>query len=75
MGSLTGPIQEETNLSRTLFRDPEIQQEAEQPLPAQDEQEDPSTNTQNQNMSATNTTSNLPTVFDNSGEMCISITM
>ena len=41
----TGPIQEETNLSRTLFQDPERQQEAEQPLPAPGEQEDPSTNT------------------------------
>ena len=57
----TGPIQEETNLSRTLFQDPERQQGAEQPLPAPEEQEDPSTNTtQNQNMSATNTTLNLP---------------
>ena len=68
----TGPNQEETNFPRTLFQDPERQQEGEQPLPPPEEQEDPSTiTTQNINMSATNTTSNLPTVFDNSGEMFV----
>ena len=71
----TGP-QEDTNLNRNLFPDPEGQQGADQPLPAQVQQVDPNLDTsdhsQNSNMSGTaSNPTNLPTVFGDSNDMFV----